>query len=84
MNRKILPRLLNKRREVLEALVKANGNGNNINKILYNANFAISNKLFKNNPSVLISTNRKNKNSLLVKKDNYKALDLYEEYSELE
>lgn len=63
MNRKTLPRLLNKRRTVIKALVKARGNGGNSSDILYNEkSLVITNKLFKSSPSSIISTGRKKQN----------------------
>lgn len=86
MNRKTLPRFLNKRKIVIEALVKARGNGGNAGDILYNEkSLVISNKLFKSSPSAIISTGRKKQNykysskSVNNKRLGDKARDIYED-----
>lgn len=86
MNRKTLPRLLNKRRTVIKALVKARGNGGNSSDILYNhKSLVISNKLFKSSPSAVISTGRKKQNhkfsskSVVNRRLGDKARDIYED-----
>lgn len=92
MNRKTLPRLLNKRRTVIKALVKARGNGGNAGDILYNEkSLVITNKLFKSSPSSIISTGRKKQNhkfsskSVGTRKLGDKARDIYEDdWSNLE
>lgn len=90
MNRKTLPRLLNKRRSVIKALVKARGNGGNSSDILYNyKSLVISNRLFKSSPSSIISTGRKKQNhkfsskSISNKKLGDKIIDIYEDYNGL-
>ena len=86
MNRKTLPRLLNKRRSTIKALVKARGNGGNSSDILYNyKSLVISNRLFKNSPSSIISTGRKKQNhkfsskSVTNKRLKNKGNDIYKE-----
>lgn len=86
MNRKTLPRFLNKRKIVIEALVKARGNGGNSSDILYNhKSLVISNKLFKSSPSAIISTGRKKQNHKFSSKSvgnrrlGDKARDIYED-----
>lgn len=86
MNRKTLPSLLNKRRTVIKALVRARGNGGNSSDILYNhKSLVISNKLFKSSPSSIISTGEKKQNykysskSVVNKKLGDRARDIYED-----
>lgn len=86
MNRKTLPRLLNRRRRVIKALVKARGNGGNSSDILYNhKSLVISNKLFKSSPSSIISTGKKKQNykysnkSVSNKRLKNKGSDIYKE-----
>jgi hypothetical protein len=86
MNRKTLPRFLNRRKIVIEALVKARGNGGNSGDILYNPkSLVISNKLFKNSPSSIISTGDKPKSykysskSVGNKRLGDRARDIYED-----
>ena len=88
MNRKTLPRLLNKRRSTIKALIKARGNGGNSSDILYNyKSLVISNRLFKSSPSTIISTGRKKQNhkfsskSISNKRLGDKTIDSYEDYN---
>jgi hypothetical protein len=86
MNRKTLPRFLNKRYSVIKALIKARGNGGHSGDILYKENsLVISNRLFKSSPSTIISTGRKRQNykysskSVNNRKLRDRARDIYED-----
>jgi hypothetical protein len=88
MNRKTLPRLLNKRRSTIKALIKARGNGGNSSDILYNyKSLVISNRLFKSSPSTIISTGIKKQNhkfsskSMGNRKLGDRTIDSYEDYN---
>lgn len=91
MNRKTLPRLLNKRRSTIKALIKIRGNGGNSSDILYkDKSLVISNRLFKSSPSIIISAGRQRQNykfsskSIGNKRLGDKTIDIYEDYNELE
>lgn len=88
MNRKTLPRLLNKRRSTIKALIKVRGNGGNSSDILYkDKSLVISNRLFKSSPSTIVSTGRKKQNykfsskSIGSKRLRDKTIDFYEDYN---
>ena len=84
MNRKILPSLLNKRREAIAGIIKARGNGGNANDILYGDTRIVSNRLFKSNPSRILTVNKKKWwiETLLTRKLKNIEHDIWEEYEE--
>jgi hypothetical protein len=92
MNRKTLPRFLNRRITTIEGLLKARGNGGNAKSVLYDKKTqVVNNRLIKNSPSSIISTGDKPKNykysskSVGNKKLGDRARDIYEDdWSNLE